>query len=655
MLEGGSSGGGYPAEGMGSQTRRQMKNPLRDWLQRRGLPFAKRSSREGRPSGSVEHLRMGQSLVRDDVAQDSVSLILQGCCESGHLRDAASLQAGDAIDGEGGDRLNMRAIVDSDVFRFPRRNILRLLDRWPAMLKPGAPSSLQTARPPAGKKGYGKILCLIPLSEGVPCEEFSSVCAETIARETAEAVLCIKVDNGAPVSNGGATPSPGAGLQAVFIQHADGGNSTQALRVLARQLDRARERFSYVIVEAHPQTRVEALMEIIRRSWSIYPVLRQTGESLFELNLLAREARARGCETIPIKPLIFLDPVENAHGLSCYIEETVKWPVHRYLRKVENGGGFTANLRRLGREMCGCQVGLALSSGAARGLSHIGVIQVLEENGIEVDIVAGSSMGAYIGAVWGAGYGGREMEKFAREIEGYRGLWRLMDFAILPHRGFLLTDRVRKRLEETIGPLHFSDMARPIRVVATRLDTLERAVFSGGNVVDAVLASLAIPGICVPVTRDGISYVDGGICDPLPVDALIDIGVRKIIAVNTIATPQTMRVCISEGADAGEADSIWSRRLNRWFNPFASGNAFDTLMRSIHAAQTRLAEVSCRRASVVLRPYSCGGGWHDFRTPARYISLGREEASSHLPAIRELVNTPIHERQPPRNALAQAA
>ena len=82
--------------------------------------------------------------------------------------------------------------------------------------------------------------------------------------------------------------------------------------------------------------------------------------------------------------------------------------------------------------MCGCQVGLALSSGAARGLSHIGVLQVLEENGIEVDIVAGSSMGAYIGAVWGAGYGGREMEKFAREIEGYRGLWRLMDFAIFP-------------------------------------------------------------------------------------------------------------------------------------------------------------------------------------------------------------------------------
>src|SRR4029077_19262914 len=128
-----------------------------------------------------------------------------------------------------------------------------------------------------------------------------------------------------------------------------------------------------------------------------------------------------------------------------------------------------------------------LSSGGARGLAHVGVLQVLEENDIEVDIVAGSSMGAYIGAVWGAGYGGHEMEGFAREIEGFRGFWRLMDPAIFPRRGLLLTGRVRKRLEATIGALHFSDLVRPVRIVATRLDTLERVVLYGGSVVDAVL------------------------------------------------------------------------------------------------------------------------------------------------------------------------
>ncbi len=480
-----------------------MKNPLSDWLRWPSNPDAESVTRNHRGNGAVEHFHVGQSVVRQDAPQDSVSFILHGCCESEHQHEAA-LRAGDIIDGARSDRLNLRAIVDSDILRIPRRSMRRLLERWPAMLKPGAPSSIRTRPSPLKTKGDSKIVCLIPLSDGVPSEEFCSVCAETIAKETAEPVLWMKIEKAMPEPFGRRVPVPVAGLRDVFVQYADGSNKAEALRALSELLDRAREQFSYIVVEAHLQTTVEALLEIMRRSGSAYPILRQNGESLFELHLLAREARARGCETLPIKPLIFLDPAENAHGLSCYIEETIKWPVHSYFRKAGNELRFTANLRRLGREMCSCQVGLVLSSGAARGLSHIGVLQVLEENGIEVDVVAGSSMGAYIGAVWGAGYGGHEMEKFAREVEGYRGLWRLMDFAAFPRRGFLLTDRVRKRLETTIGPLHFSDMARPIRIVATRLDTLERAVFSGGNVVDAVLASLAIPGICVPVVREGI-------------------------------------------------------------------------------------------------------------------------------------------------------
>jgi NTE family protein len=631
-----------------------MKNRVGEWLRRHTPAYARRIFKNGEADGDIEHLRVGQSLSRGDTRQDSISFILHGSCQSERLPEA-SLQAGDVIDEPKEDRSKMRALVDSDILRIPRGRMRRLFERWPAMLKPGAPSSLQTSWPPARKKGAGKILCLASLSDGVPSEEFSSICAETIARETAEAVLCLKVENTGVQAADGRDPSPLAGVPDVFVQQVGGGNSSEELSVLSNVLESARERFSYVIVEAHHQTTVEALFEILRRSWSVYPILRQNGESLFELNLLAREARARGSETISLKPLVFLDPTESAHGLSCYIEETVKWPVHGYFRKAGNGLRFTANLRRLGREMCGCQVGLVLSSGAARGLSHIGVLQILEENDIEVDIVAGSSMGAYIGAVWGAGYGGREMEKFAREIEGYRGLWRLMDFAAFPRRGFLLTDRVRKRLETTIGPLHFSDMVRPIRIVATRLDTLERVVFSGGNVVDAVLASLAIPGICVPVLRHGIPYVDGGICDPLPVDALADCGVRKIIAVNTIATPQTIKACSAETAEQQTAGPMWSRKLNTWFNPFARDNAFDILMRSIHAAQTRLAEASCRRASVVLRPYSCEGRWHDFGAPSRFISIGREEAMAKLSSIQELINTPIRERQTSHNLLVQAA
>lgn len=631
-----------------------MKNPLQDWWGRCTRSGKRMRRFEDDRDAGVEHLRAGQNLVRDDLSKDSISLVLQGCCGSADGQQSAPLCAGDAIDGARGGRLKMRAIVDSEILRLPKQNLRRLMDRWPAMLRPGAPSALQTGPPPAKRKGFGRIVCLMPLSNDLPLEEFSSVCAETIARETKESVLCLKVrvSSARMVER---APLPFPGLENVFLQWADGGSRPDTLQALSGLLDRARTQFSHVIVEAPEEAAAEALVEIIRRSWSIYPILRQNGESLFELNLLCREARARGCGGTMIKPVIFLDPAENAHGLSCYVEDTVRWPVHCYLRKAGDGGQFAANLRRLGREMCGCQLGLVLSSGAARGLAHIGVLQVLEENGIEVDVVAGSSIGAYIGAVWGAGYGGREMERFARETEGYKGLWSLMDFAIFPRRGFLLTDRVRRRLEETIGPRHFSDMVRPIRIVATRLDTLERVVLSSGNVVDAVLASLAIPGICVPVMREGIPYADGGICDPLPVDALSDIGVRKIIAVNTIATPQTIKACRAEIEENQDAGPVWLRALNACFNPFARGNAFDTMMRSMHAAQTRLAEASCRRASVVLRPSSCEGRWHDFSRPSRYISLGRQEAEAKLSAIKDLINTPIYERHPTPNLLAQAA
>ena len=566
-----------------------MKNPMRDWLRRHTPPHGESFPRKDERGSGVEHLRVGQSLVRDDMAQDSISLILQGCCESEHPREAAPLRAGDAIDGARGARLNMRAIVDSDILRLPRQNIRRLLERWPAMLRSGAPSSLQAARPPARKKGYGKILCLMPLSDRIPCEEFSSICAETIAKETAEDILCIKVDKMAPASDGLSGPSPYAGLKNVFIQQADGGSDPQTLQDAIETAGSGKGPiFLCDRRGASPNHGGSTDRDHPDEAGPCIPFFGRTGRAFSSLIFSPAKRGHAVANRFPIKPLVFLDPPENAHGLSCYIEETVRWPVHSYLRKAGNGLRFTANLRRLGREMCGCQVGLVLSSGAARGLSHIGVLQVLEENGIEVDIVAGSSMGAYIGAVWGAGYGGREMEKFAREIEGYRGLWRLMDFAIFPRRGFLLTDRVRKRLEETIGALHFSDMARPIRIVATRLDTLERVVFSGGSVVDAVLASLAIPGICVPVMRGGIPYVDGGICDPLPVDALIDIGVRKIIAVNTIATPQTIRACGGDISEAGKSEGNLEPEVEHMVQSICPGQC----LRHLDAKQSRGADAS---------------------------------------------------------------
>jgi predicted acylesterase/phospholipase RssA len=270
-------------------------------------------------------------------------------------------------------------------------------------------------------------------------------------------------------------------------------------------------------------------------------------------------------------------------------------------------------------------------------------------------------MGSYVGAVWAYGYDGVFMEKLAREVEHRWGLIELLDPFILPRQGFLRGEKVKRRLKRSIGDVHFSELARPLRIVATNLFTLERAVFSSGEVAEAVHASSAVPGACAPVNLNGESYIDGGICDPLPVGVLEEMGIERIIAINTIPTPAYLRCSKEmeqEDADArGQRTGPVRRFLNRYLNYFAPGNILDTIFRSFHGAQIRVAEQSCAQADLVLRPLSFDGRWHDFRHPGKYIAIGRREAEEHIEDIKALVNRkdPVHEHTTADHAVATLA
>lgn len=306
------------------------------------------------------------------------------------------------------------------------------------------------------------------------------------------------------------------------------------------------------------------------------------------------------------------------------------------------------------------RIGLALSSGGARGLSHVGVIQVLEENGITIDAVAGCSMGSYIGALWAHGETGAQMESLACELESRGKLLRLIDPALPPRRGFLYGNSIIRNLKRTIGEAHFADLARPLRVVATNLDTLECTVFSDGPVAMAVHASCAIPGVCVPVTIGDETFIDGGVTDPLPVDALHAMGMDKVIAVNTIPTTGYLKCCREWEREIAAHAAKKSRAvgfINTQLNYFARGNVLDTMMRAVHGAQIRVAESASRRADVVLRPLACDARWHDFIHPQKYIALGRRVAEENLPAIKSLIaSTEVrHENVQPQIELPAAA
>lgn len=297
------------------------------------------------------------------------------------------------------------------------------------------------------------------------------------------------------------------------------------------------------------------------------------------------------------------------------------------------------NLERSGSDSPSVpKLGVVLSAGGARGLAHVGVIQVLEENNIPVAAIAGTSMGAYVGAVWAAGLHGAALQKLAEEITDRKALTRLLDFAFPPTAGLIRGHKIRRHLEKTLGDRHFADLQVPFLAVATDLHTLQRHVFEEGPVAAAVHASAAIPGICTPVELNGHRYTDGGAADPLPVTLLRErYQLDVIIAVNVLPTHQDLDHCSTEFPPLQKRPSLLSRLL-RPVNLLAEGHVLDTFRRSLMCAQVELVEKEARRAEVLIHPFHCGSSWCDFENHARYIETGRRAAEAALPSIRALLS-----------------
>lgn len=287
------------------------------------------------------------------------------------------------------------------------------------------------------------------------------------------------------------------------------------------------------------------------------------------------------------------------------------------------------------------KLGLALSSGGARGLAHVGVLQVLEENDIEIHCIAGTSMGSYVGALWAAGFSGRELEKLAEEMHDRRQLWKLADPMFPPVKGLFHGLKAKAHLERSLGDLRFEDLERRFLVVTLDIDTKERLVLRQGKLSDAVHASCAMPGIIAPVTINGHRCVDGGVVDPVPVGALRKFSdADKVLAVSVV--PNFAEVEAGLGDDEEPPTSLYRRGLtaiNSRVNLLAPGNVVDTFRQSIRAAQIRIAHDSVKRADLCLRPEHFPANWHDYSNFDRFIQAGRQVALDHLDEIRALVNS----------------
>lgn len=181
------------------------------------------------------------------------------------------------------------------------------------------------------------------------------------------------------------------------------------------------------------------------------------------------------------------------------------------------------------------QVALVLGSGGPRGFAHIGVMKVLEEAGIEYDLVVGSSVGSLIGAFWASGYNASEIDELSRQ----GGPLTVFDFSVFADRGWIHGQRLQDFVNDRLRSPRIEAMPRKFIAVATRLTDKQPVFFQSGNAGVAVRASSAVSRIISPVGIQGVEYEDGDESLPVAVRAARQAGARFVIAVDVTAVPGT--------------------------------------------------------------------------------------------------------------------
>ncbi|TLN02098.1 patatin-like phospholipase family protein, partial [bacterium] len=188
--------------------------------------------------------------------------------------------------------------------------------------------------------------------------------------------------------------------------------------------------------------------------------------------------------------------------------------------------------------MASQKIGLALGGGGARGLAHIGILKVLEKSGVPISAVAGTSMGGLVAAAYAAGNSPAEIEEFAIRFSHLKELMKLIDLTP-QRRGLLEGQKVRNFISAWLGEqLTFADLRLPTVLTAVDLISGKEVLLSNGQLLPAVFATIAMPGVFKPVVENERVLVDGGVLDNLPVVPLQQMGVDRILAIDVHLNPQ---------------------------------------------------------------------------------------------------------------------
>ena len=260
------------------------------------------------------------------------------------------------------------------------------------------------------------------------------------------------------------------------------------------------------------------------------------------------------------------------------------------------------------------KIGIALGGGFARGIAHIGVLKVLEQEGIPVDMIAGTSVGAIMGAAYCSGISIAELEELAEKV-------RFTTFArwTISRLGFANNDRMVSFLKRILKAHTFEDMRIPLGVTATDFNTGQGTVFTSGSVIDPVRASCAYPGMFLPVEIGGRWMVDGMLSHPVPTVPVRAMGAQRVIGVHL---------------------------KGQWSKCTAPRHLLDVVGQSFAIAQDMMSTVWKGAADIVIEPDVAGFDYDDFKRASQLIRVGEVAMRSALPEVRKWLDTSVDEPSP---------
>jgi NTE family protein len=275
------------------------------------------------------------------------------------------------------------------------------------------------------------------------------------------------------------------------------------------------------------------------------------------------------------------------------------------------------------------RLGLALGGGGVRGLAHIGVLKVLEREGIPIHFLAGTSMGGLVAAAYASGLSARELEAEALRMSRPRNLLALLDRR-LPSRGLLQGEQVEQYLAELLGDVSFDELRIPLALIAADLNTEQKAVLQQGRLVDAVRCTIAFPGLFSPVELCDQLLVDGGLLDNLPAGVVRQMGADVVVAV-TVATTQ-------------ESVALFAEKLyRRRFVPTGLVDIMEVVWRSLGVMMHEIDRYGLQAASadLLLCPAipSEVTVFTGLNHADRIIASGERAAQEQLPHLLERLDT----------------